>query len=79
MANMKKEKLKTWSDEAIDTLINCFQSHECIWNVTSGDYKDQNRKSRSSQRRYPGKKLLLEISQNSQENTCARVSFLVKL
>ena len=25
------------------------------------------------------KKLLLEISQNSQENTCARVSFLTKL
>ena len=24
-------------------------------------------------------KLLLEISQNSQENTCARVSFLIKL
>ena len=26
-----------------------------------------------------GKKVLLEISQNSRENTCARVSFLVKL
>ena len=25
------------------------------------------------------KKLLLEISQNSQENTCVRVSFLIKL
>ena len=25
------------------------------------------------------KKMFLEISQNSQENTCARVSFLVKL
>ena len=33
------------SEEAIDTLINCSQSHECLWNVTSGDYKDQNRKS----------------------------------
>ena len=43
MANMRKENLKTWSKEAIDTLINCFQSHECIW--TSGGYKDQNRKS----------------------------------
>ena len=40
----KKENLKTWSEEAIDKLINCFQSHEYIWNVTSGDYKDQNRK-----------------------------------
>ena len=25
------------------------------------------------------KKVLLEISQNSQENTCARVSFFIKL
>ena len=27
--------------------------------------------------RYSVKKLFLEISQNSQENTCARVSFLI--
>ena len=39
MVNMKKE------EEAIDILINCFQSHKCIWNVTSGRYKDLNRKS----------------------------------
>ena len=39
MVNMKKENSKTWSEEAIDTLINCFQSHECLWNVTSGDYE----------------------------------------
>ena len=46
MANIKKENSKTWSEEAIDTLFNCFQSpsHECISNVTSGDCKDQNRK-----------------------------------
>ena len=30
----KKENWKTSLEEAIDTLINCFQSHECIWNVT---------------------------------------------
>ena len=30
-------------------------------------------------RRCSVKKLLLEISQNSQENTCARTSFLIKL
>ena len=29
-------------------------------------------------RRCPVKKLFLRISQNSQENTCARVSFLIK-
>ena len=45
IVDIKKGNSKTWSEEAIDTLINCFQSHECIWNVTSGDYKDQNRKS----------------------------------
>ena len=45
MANIKKENSKTWSEETIDILINCFQSYECIWNATSGDYKDQNKKS----------------------------------
>ena len=30
-------------------------------------------------RKYSVKNLFLEISQNSQENTCARVSFLIKL
>ena len=37
MANTKEENLKTWSEEAIDTLINYFHSHECIWNVTNSD------------------------------------------
>ena len=45
MANVKKENSKTWSEEAIDKLINSFHSHECIWNVTSGDHKEQNRVS----------------------------------
>ena len=44
MANIKKEYSRTSPEETIATLINCFQSHEWIWNVTSGDYKDQNRK-----------------------------------
>ena len=34
---------------------------------------------RSSHQRYSVKKVFLEISKNSQENTCARVSFLIKL
>ena len=34
---------------------------------------------RSSQRKYSVKKIFLEISQNSQENTCARVSFFNKV
>ena len=41
----EKRKFEKQSEEAIDALINCFQSHECIWNVTNGDYKDQNSKS----------------------------------
>ena len=34
---------------------------------------------RSSHRMCSVEKVFLEISQNSQENTCARVSFLIKL
>ena len=34
---------------------------------------------RSSHRRYSVKKVFSEISQNSQENTCVRESFLIKL
>ena len=33
----------------------------------------------SSRQMYSVKKVLLEISQNSQKNACARVSFLIKL
>ena len=36
-------------------------------------------KARSSHQRCSVRKMLLEISQNSQENNCARVSFLIKL
>ena len=36
------------------------------------------RPERSSHQRRSMKKVFLEISQNSQENTCARVSFLLK-
>ena len=49
MANIKKQNPKTWSEEAINALINCFQSHEWICDVTNGDYKDQSRKSLSSE------------------------------
>ena len=45
MANIKNENSKIWSEEAIATFMNCFQSHECLWNVISGDYKDQNKRS----------------------------------
>ena len=31
----KKRKFETWSEEAIDTLINCFQPHERMWNAAS--------------------------------------------
>ena len=34
---------------------------------------------RSSHRRCSGKKVFLEISQNSKENNCVRASFLIKL
>ena len=39
----------------------------------------RNSKCRSSHQRCSVKKVFLEISQNSQENTCAKVSFFIKL
>ena len=42
-------------------------------------YKSNTRKIISVIQRCSVKKVFLEISQNSQENTCARVSFLIKL
>ena len=42
-------------------------------------HKYTNYINRSSHERYSVKKLFLEISQNPQENTCARDSFLIKL
>ena len=38
-----------------------------------------NKDSEAVARRCFVKKVFLEISQNSQENTCSRVSFLIKL
>ena len=46
------------------------------WKVFNYAY---NVKVEKAIRRCSVKKLFLEISQNSQENTCARVSFLIKL
>ena len=39
----------------------------------------RNQDTEAVARRYSVKKVFLEMSQNSQENTCARISFLIKL
>ena len=54
---------------------NCKQNGPLSWGtfVFSDDYLEV------VARRCSLKKVFLEISQNSQENTCARVSFLIKL
>ena len=41
--------------------------------------KPKNKEIEAVVRRCSLKKVFLKISQNSQENTCARVSFLIKL
>ena len=45
----------------------------------SGDQLIESLKTEAAAYRYSVKKMFLEILQNSQENTCARVSFLIKL
>ena len=42
-------------------------------------YFTEHLKTEAVAQRCSVKKMFLEISQNSQENTCARVSFLIKL
>ena len=46
---------------------------------SNSNISSNNNSNRSSHWRCSVKKVFLEISQNSQENTCARVSFLIKL
>ena len=48
------------------------ENSESFWSMRSGEWE-------AVVQRCPVKKVFLEISQNSQENTCARVSFLRKL
>ena len=57
--------------------IALIHSFEKIYsNLSSVSFKFCNIKYRSSQQRCSIKTVFLEISQNSKENTCARVSFL---
>ena len=59
-----------------------WREEQTLWDVMSPLYRDKNEKEKSfgsSQRRCSLKKVLLEISQNLRKNTCARVSFLIKL
>ena len=49
-------------------------------NLRTYQRKSKYKRNRSSHQRCSvKKKVFLEISQNSQENTCARASFLIKL
>ena len=41
----EKRKFENMVGRSYYTLINCFSSHECLWNVTNGDYQDQNKTS----------------------------------
>ena len=51
-----------------------------ILNVWQGSgYASTPQETEAVAQRYSVKKVFLEVSQNSQENTCARVSFLIKL
>ena len=62
------QQMKGWLLNTTRVLVvqqeNLYQENPCI---------------EAAARRCSVKKVFLEISQNSQENTCARVSFLIKL
>ena len=65
-------KILTGKTFAIDCAVTCFCKTLLLRCLTVFRIR------RSSQQRCSVKKLFLEISQNSQKNTCARVSFLKK-
>ena len=69
---MKENLYKAW--EGIKEFIN-FKKKQSK-KITSIQV---NGKIKAVVEKYSVKKVFLEISQNSQENTCARVSFLTKL
>ena len=40
----KKTATKTvWTDDMIETLIESYQEHECLWNMSIADYKDKHK------------------------------------
>ena len=55
--------------------------HDTSRNIQADQHEQLNRslKNRSSHWRYFVKKVFLKILENSQENICTRVSFLIKL
>ena len=64
------------------------RKHNTIWlnclycktvKTSTGIFFPSSVKKHSNAKRCPVKKVILEIWQNSQENTCARISFLIKL
>ena len=68
-----------WKDHDVYHYYEIFCNS--IWTALSNLSVSRRSKfsSLSSHQRCSVKKVFLEISQNSQENTCARVSFLIKL
>ena len=65
-----------------ELFIDLVRRFPVIWNTGLNRFKDCNKKVAWIEavfQRCSVKKVFLEISQNSQENTCARVSFLIKL
>ena len=66
----------------IELFIDLVLQFPVIWNTRLNGFKDYNKKKvawiEAIIQRCSVKKVFLEISQNSQENTCARVSFFSK-
>ena len=60
--------------------ITAYKKKKLIFQLTAIEKRMENFQTQEAvTRRCSVKKMFLEISQNSQENTCARVSFLIKL
>ena len=66
-----------WMEE--DAFPLSSTSFACSSNIENTEGSEFFHLSKAATRGVPWEKMFLEISQNLQENTCARVSFLIKL
>ena len=85
LSHLRERKFRHNSQDTINPLCPCSLEIEstshfflCYQNFIPRRTNLMNELCRSSHRRCSVKRMFLKILQNSQENTCARVSFLIK-
>ena len=65
----KKTATKTiWTDDMVETLIEAYQEHECLWNMSAAEYKDNQKRSLA----YEAVDLNLDIYEVKRSEYCTK-------